>query len=346
MKIIFYIIVFLFIVALPVSALDFSAPSIPDSAQEFLPVESESFSEGLWYIVKQAIRRIQPSISEATGICVSIIAILLLVSVVQNYSACNSKLIGLIGAIILGALIIKPTNALISLGVQTVNDISEYGKLLLPVMTAALAAQGAITSSTALYTGTVFFNTLLSIMITKVIIPMIYIYICMSIAYSALAEDLIKRVRDFIKWMMVWSLKIVLYVFTGYIGITGVVSGTADASAIKATKLALAGVVPVVGGIISDASETILISAGVMKNAVGIYGLLAMIAIWIGPFIKIAVQYILLKITAGICSVFGQKQSVSLLQDFSGSMGFLLAITGTVCLLFLVSTVCFMKGVS
>ena len=116
-------------------------------------------------------------------------------------------------------------------------------------------------------------------------------------------------------------------------------------AAIKAAKLTISGAVPVVGNIISDASETILVSAGVMRNAVGIYGLLAILAMWIGPFLLTGCQYLLLKMTTAVCGVFGEKKTVTLIKDFTWIMGFLLAMTGTVCLLLLVSIVCFMKGV-
>ena len=142
------------------------------------------------------------------------------------------------------------------------------------------------------------------------------------------------------------GLKIILYVFTGYIGITGVVSGSADASMIKATKLTISGSVPVVGSILSDASETILISAGIMKNAAGVYGVLAIAALWIGPFLKIVMQYLLLKTTAAVCGVFGTKRTVSLIQDFSSAMGFVLAMISTISLLLTIAVVCFMKGVA
>ena len=103
--------------------------------------------------------------------------------------------------------------------------------------------------------------------------------------------------------------------------------------------------VPVVGGILADASESVLVGAGVMKNVAGVYGLLAILAVCIGPFLKIGVQYLLLKLTAAVCSVFDVKQCGKLVQDFSGVMGFLLGMTGSVCLLMLISIVCFLKGV-
>lgn len=340
------VIIIISLLSSTVCAMEFTAPEAPDSVEKYMPEETESFGEGLWHIIKSAIAQFKPNIAEAAGICLSLIAIILLVSMLRGVSGNPKRVVELVGTLTIGMLLIQPSNTLIRLGIQTIEELSEYGKLLLPVMTAAMAAQGGTTTSAALYTGTTLFNTILTVGISKLIVPMIYIYIVLCIANSAIGEDVLKNLRDFVKWLMTWSLKIVIYLFTGYIGITGVVSGTTDAAAVRAAKLAISGFVPVVGNIISDASETILVSAGVMKSAVGVYGLLAILAVWIGPFLQIGIQYLLLKITAAVCGVFGCKASVGLIRDFSGIMGFLLAMTGTVCLLLLISTVCFMKGVA
>ena len=96
----------------------------------------------------------------------------------------------------------------------------------------------------------------------------------------------------------------------------------------------------------SDASEAVLVSAGMVKSAAGVYGLIAIAAIAIGPFLRIGVQYLLLKLTAAVCAVFSGKRISGLVADFSSAMGLLLAMTGAVCLLIMISVVCFMKGVS
>ena len=60
---------------------------------------------------------------------------------------------------------------------------------------------------------------------------------------------------------------------------------------------------------------------------------------------KIGVQYLILKLTAALCALFGAKRLTELIFDFSTAMGLLLAMTGSECLLLLISTVCFLKGV-
>jgi hypothetical protein len=54
----------------------------------------------------------------------------------------------------------------------------------------------------------------------------------------------------------------------------------------------------------------------------------------------------MLKLTASLCAAFDTKRPVELIESFSGAMGLLLGMTGTMCMLLLISTVCFMKGVS
>ena len=128
-------------------------------------------------------------------------------------------------------------------------------------------------------------------------------------------------------------------------GTAALVSGSTDAAALKVAKLTISGMVPVVGGIMSDASEAVLVSAGVVRNAAGIYGILALLAIVAGPFLKIGSHYILLKVTGAVSGLFGSKTCSELISDVSGAMGLLLAMTGSVCLLLLISMVCFLRGV-
>ena len=345
MKIIVVIIVFLCFLILPVSAMEYAAPPAPESAQPYMPPEQHNFAQGLLYIIKAALSKINPELVDATKLCLAVIIVVLVTGVLQSITELSVNTIRLTTSVVIGIILLDSTNALIQLGTTTVTELSDYGKLLLPVMTAAMAAQGGITTSATLYTGTVFFVALLTSVITKFIIPAVYIYLCLCIANCAVEQDMIKRCKDFVKWGMTWILKIILYVFTGYISITGVISGVVDASSLKAAKLTLSGVVPVVGGILSDATETILVSAGIMKSTAGVYGILAVFAVCISPFMQIGIQYILLKFTGAVCNMFGSKPAVKLVEEFGTGMGFALAVTGSVCIMLLISLVCFLRGI-
>lgn len=331
---------------IPVSAMEFEPPDVPDSGEVYMPDNTESFGEGLLFILKEAVKQFLPETAQAMKICISIIVAMILMRLSDSFAGQSQQVIHLISTILLGILLLKPSNTMIQLGISTVSELSEYGKLLIPVLTGALAAQGGVTSSAALYTTTVFFVSVLTTLIVKLTVPMIYIFLCLSLVNNTVNDDLLLNMKNFVKWLITWSLKIVLYVFTGFLSITGVVSGAADASAVKALKLTVSGMVPVVGGIISDASETILVSASVMKGAAGVYGILAVIAIFVGPFVKIGTQYLMLKITGSMCTMLSNKQESELIKEFSSGMGMVLGMIGTLGLLLLISVVCFMKGMT
>ena len=321
------------------------APDVQGPALLYMPEETQDFGAGLWELISGVIGSLQPDLKEAAGVCLGLIATVLLISLVQSVSDQIRKTAALAGTAAIAASLLLSTNSMISLGVDTVRQMSEYGKLLLPVLTAAMAAQGATTASAALHGGTVLFTTLLSSLISKLLVPMVYLFLGLGAANSATGEDMLKRMKDLLKWVMSWCLKTVLTVFTAYMGITGAVTGTTDAAVLKAAKTTISTAVPVVGGALSNAAETLLAGAAMVKNAAGIYGILAILAVFLAPFVRIGIHYLMLKLSAAVSAIFGCKQMTELIGDFAEAMGFLLAMTGSVCALLLISTVCFLKGV-
>ena len=326
--------------SVPVSALELEIPTVPEVRSS----GAENFAQDLLIVLRDALDRFQPDLREAGSVCVRLLAV---VAALAVFTAIPEKdgAVRLAGAVLVAALLLEPAHALIALGAQTVEELSEYEKLLLPVLTAALAAQGGVGTSAALYAGTAAFHALLSTLIAKVLVPFVYLYLALAVANGAVGEALLKKMQDSVRSVAVWGLKTILYVYTGYITITGVVSGTTDASLLKAAKLTISGAVPVVGGILSDASEAVLVSAAVVKNAAGIYGLLAVLALWIGPFLRIGAHYLLIKAVGAVSGVFGVDAVSGIMDAFASAMGLLLAMTGAVCLMLMIGTICFMRGV-
>lgn len=331
--------------ALPVNALEITAPQIPASAQERMPENTESFADGLAELLQKALQHIRPDLAQALETSVRLTTAVMILSLLRTFSGKVKLSADIVGSVTIAVILLQSANSMIYLGSETIHELSDYGKLLYPVMTAAVAAQGGITSSTALYTGTAIFDTVLTTVIEKLLLPAVYVFLALATANSVVGEDVLRKMGDTVKSCLSWCLKTVLIVFTTYMSITGVVSGTTDAVALKATKVTISSVVPVVGGILSDASEAVLVSAGMVKNAAGVYGILALLTLFLEPFLRIGVQYLILKITTAVCGIFGSKSVVGLMEDFSTAMGLILAMTGAVCLLLLISTVCFMKGV-
>lgn len=323
--------------------MEFSAPSPPDSAAVYLPKEADSFGEGLWNVLRAAFETFHPELREGLRCCLRALCAVLVTAVAAQFSGKRTA-VELAGVAAVAALLLEPSASMMETGITTAQELRSYGNLLLPVMASALAAGGGVTASTALYVGTAVFDGILSAAVTGMLIPMLGMFLALSIAHAAAGEPMLGKLRELVRWCMEWVLKLTLYLFTGYMAVTGVIAGTADAAAGKAARIALSGAVPVVGGILSDAADAVLLSASMLGSGAGIWGILTVLAIFCAPAIKIGVRYLLLKLTAAVGSALGDRRSSELIRDFADVMGLLLALVSTQTVLLLISAVCFLKG--
>ena len=337
-------VILVILLSLPVRAMDFSAPAAPESAEEFLPKEADTFAEGLWNVLAAAVSALEPSLLGAVKSCVRLFGAMLLVALAGQVLPKGQTVLDLTGTAAVAALLLEPSGSLLELGVETVRDLQEYGKLLLPVLASALAATGGVTASTGLYVGTAAFNTLLSAAIPSLMLPILRLLLALSIAHGAVGEPILERLGAMIRTCAEWALKLGLYLFTGYMAVTGVVSGAADALAGKAAKIAVSSAVPVVGGILSDAADAVLLSAATLGSGTGIWGILTVLAVFLAPALRIGVQYLLLKLTAAAGEALGCGRCAGVVGDFAGVLGLLMALCWTQAVMLLITSVCFLKG--
>lgn len=330
---------------IPVSALEIEAPQVPQSYLDRMPSDTENLSAGLLELIRDALNSLRPDLKEAVHINVGVLSAVLLVSILETVSSSGNHTAEMTGTVVIAVLLLSSTGSMIRLAAATVEDISDYGKLLLPVMTTALAAQGGLTSSGALYAGTAFFSSILQSALDSILVPGVFLYLAFCVGSTVTGEQILKRMGDLLKHLLGWTLKILMIIFTTYLSLTHAVSGTTDAAALKAAKVSMSTFIPVVGGILSDASEAVLVSAGLMKNAAGVYGILAVLAVFLHPFLQIGLHYLILKLTGGVASVFGTTRMTTIIDAFDSAMALLLAMTAASCIMVLISTVCFMKEV-
>ena len=136
--------------------------------------------------------------------------------------------------------------------------------------------------------------------------------------------------------VVTWLLTGSLVLFTGYLTLSGAVSTSADALTVQVTRSAV-GAMPVVGRILSDAAGSVLAGAGVVKNAIGVFGLLGVLAACLGPFVRLGVQYLLYKLTAFLAGMTAAPELAKLIDALGGVFGLMLGMTGSCALLLLIS---------
>ena len=233
------------------------------------------------------------------------------------------------GALGLTGILLSDLHSLLSLCVQTIEQISVFSTTLLPVMAGALTVAGAPAAATVTQGATMFAMELLIRFITGLLVPAVYAYVALLTVNAALGNDILHGTASFVRWLTTGSLKLILTVFIAYLSISGAVGGSVDAVTLKTAKFAVSGSVPVVGGIISDATESMLAGMAAVKNTIGILGMCGVAAICLAPFLQVGVNYLLFKAGAAILSPVCSGSLGKLMNGLSDSFGLMLGMLGT-----------------
>ena len=243
------------------------------------------------------------------------------------------------GALAITALTMTDMEAMIGLGRETIGKMDAFSSVLLPAMAVLTAATGGITGAAVRQSATVLFSQLLITAMDRLLIPMIYGYVALSCAYAAAGNPGLKKLAELIRGTAVFLLSALLLAFVGYLTASGAIAGSVDASAVKAAKLAISRAIPVVGGVLADASETVLAGAGVLRGTVGAAGLVVVLTICLVPFLRLGIQYLVYKVTAALCATVAQPRLGQLIEAIGAAFGLVLGMTGAGALVLLVSLV-------
>lgn len=322
----------------------FTPPSVPEGIEGRMPESQDDFGKGIRSMLHKILPEAMTEFRQALKTGLSVFCCSLLTAIMLG-AGCSAAVAEVVGAVCISAMMLQSSGALVGLAVQTVSEVSEYSKLLFPVMAAAASARGAVTSASAISIGTSALTAFLNSFLRRMMVPAIYLFLTASVANCALGTNSLKQIRDTIRKFSAWFLKAVLTGFLTYMSITGAVAGSADKTALKAAKAAISTVVPVIGKTLADASEALLLSADIARNSIGIYGIFAFFGICILPFARIGAHYLVLKGIAALCSIVGSKRQTALVDDFAEAMGLLLGMTGVMCALSVIGVACFLKGV-
>ena len=228
---------------------------------------------------------------------------------------------------------------------EAIEGMEDFSKILLPAMAAAGSVSGNVAGFSVRYAVSTLFITLMITGVKTVILPLAYGYMASSIASSAFGGEGLKGAASLIKWAAVNILTVTTLIFTLYISISGAVSGTVDATATRLTKTVLSTTLPVVGGILSDAAQTVLLGAATIKNAIGVYGLFAVMAICLAPFLRLGVNYLIYKGASMLALTLSQGPVGKTIGAIGTSIGILLGSCGACAMMLFFSILSAIKAV-
>ena len=282
-------------------------------------------------------KEIKSTIKTLASILIIIVIHSVFKSVSENLGNQNiSQITYYVQYILIVALIMANFTDIITVVRESIQNLVSFMYMLTPILITLMITTGSIVSANVLQPVLLFAISFIGNLIANFILPIILISAVLSIVSQISSKFQIDKLSNFFNSGIVWILGIVLTIFVGMLSLEGTLSSSVDGLTAKATKAAVSNFIPVVGKVLGDSIDTVLGCASILKNAVGIVGVVVLIGICVVPIIKLAILTITYYLASAICQPIADSKIIKLLDQMGETFKMLLAITVTVAIMFII----------
>lgn len=279
---------------------------------------------------------------------VSILAIILIHSILKSISESLennniSKLIYYVQYILIVTVIMSNFTDIIKLVQDTTGNLIGFMNALVPLLITLMMYTGSITTSSVVEPIILFMINFIGNIIQNLIIPFVLVLTSLVIISKISDKVHIDKLSKFFKSGIVWFLGIILTVFVGVVSLEGTLSSSVDGITAKTTKAVVSSAIPVVGKILGDAVDTVLGCGIVLKNAVGLVGVVIVIGICIMPILKLFVLSVSYKLLSTVVQPIADEKIIDLLEQIGDIFKIFLGILCAISFMLIIGTALVLK---
>ena len=282
--------------------------------------------------------------TEVTSTLKTLISILVIIvihgilkSITDNLENNNiSQIIYFVQYILIVTLIMANFTEIIELVKETSSNLVGLINVLIPLLLTLMIYTGSIATSTILEPIILFAINFIGNAIQNLLIPIMMIIVVFSIISKISKRVQIENLSKFLKSGVTWFLGVVLTIFVGIVSLEGTLSSSVDGITAKTAKAAVSSVIPVVGKVLGDVVDSVLGCGVILKNAVGLVGVIVIIGICAMPIIKIATLSIIYNLASAVVQPIADEKIVKLLEEMGGVFKVLLGILCSLSIMLIV----------
>lgn len=299
-------------------------------------------------ILKKILKIFGNEIVSSIKTIVAVLVIVLIHSIIKavadNLETSNiSKTIYYVQYILIVTIVMSNFSDLILSITNTIQNLVGFMNSLVPLLITLMIYTGNIATSSLLEPIILIIIEFISNIILTLILPGVSIITALMVVSKLSDKVQIGKLTRFFKSSIVWFLGIILTVFVGVVSLEGTLASSVDGITAKTAKAAVSSMIPVVGKILGDSVDSVLGCGLVLKNALGVVGVIIIIGICATPIIKLSVLTIMYSLSSAIIEPLADEKIVKLLEDFSGIFKLLLGILCAVAVLLIIGTTLVIK---
>ena len=285
---------------------------------------------------------------KSVSVISSIIVVIIIHSILKVISdGLENKSVGhviyYVEYILIVTLMLNNFSEVINMVKESIQNLVALMNMLVPILITLIITTGNVVSAGVLQPIILCLLTIIGNFIVSVIIPFILISTALGIVSNISDKIQLDKLSNFFKSSAVWFLSVILTFFVGVISLEGTLSSSIDGITAKTAKTAVSNAIPVVGKILGDAVDTVLGCGIILKNAMGIVGVIIIISICITPIIKLLCLMTVYYLGSALCEPIADTKIVKLLSKMGDAFKMLFAVLSGVSVMLIIGVTLVIK---
>lgn len=215
-------------------------------------------------------------------------------------------------------------------------DFVFFMKALMPSYFLAVTAAGGVASAMIFYNIVLAVIYVIQVILLKLVVPGIHLFVLFQLVNYLHKEDILSKMAEFFKTILEWTLHTCVAVLVGMQVIQNMISPAVDS--LKRDVIGkTATAIPAVGNAIDGVTEVALGTAVLIRNCIGVVGILVLLLLGLPPIIRLGVTTLIYKLLAAVVQPVADKRMTGCLSTMGEGCRLLLRVLLTVELLLLIT---------
>lgn len=320
-------------------------PSDTSEALEGLGIDPKHPTEGVKRLtLSDLFSYIGKYISEAVSPAFRSLAVILgVIFVFSVFSFEKNRVIHCVAVSAAAIALIAPILTFLNSASSSMKTCASFITGMVPVFSSFMLSGGLAVSSGILSGCILLLSRGITTVASSILLPIVCSGLSLSAVGAFVPELKTESIASSVRKFAIWTVGAILVIYLTFLGIQSGITSSLDGLAQKTAKLTVSSAVPIVGSIISDASDTVFGAAQLIKSGIGGFSFVVIILIFIKPLLCGIAWMIALKIAEFAASSFGSDQMGTLAAAVQKSVSVVIAMLAASCVSLIISIAVMVK---
>lgn len=274
---------------------------------------------------------------------VKIMGVVMLVALINSVksslgSSSLTAVLNSVATLTVSIILIQPVCQTIEYSTTIIKLSADFMLIFIPVMAGIMLTMGQSLQAAGSYTMVMGAGTAVSQISNNILVPLLNTFLGISVVSGISQRVNLNGFCELINKVLKWVLTFTMSVFTAILTMQSIISSSADSAGVKATRFAISSFVPLVGGALSEAYQTVRGCMGMLKSGVGVFAILATGTIYLPAIISCLLWLAAINVAIALAGVFDMGDIIKLLKSVTTVINSLIAILLCCMIIFIVSS--------